>query len=327
MQISRWQKELQQSIRDPATLLDRLGLPVADVPLANQSMHAFPIRIPPHYLSNIHKRDPGDPLLRQVLPLADEDQDHAGYSADPLGELQQSAAPGVLHKYHGRVLLITTGACAIHCRYCFRRHFPYAENHIGNSNWDPALDYIRNDHSITEVILSGGDPLMLTDDKLDQLLRQLHEIRHLRRLRIHSRIISVVPSRITNALLDILTRGNLQTVLVNHCNHPNEIDEQVGLALSRIRATGITLLNQSVLLRGVNDDVGVLIALVERLFQYGVLPYYLHVLDKVAGAGHFDVAMTAARSLQEGLRRQLPGYLVPRLVQEFPGAPYKIPVL
>jgi len=327
MQISRWQTELQQSIRDPVTLLERLELPAAEISIASASLQTFPVRIPPHFLGNIRSRDPGDPLLKQVLPLVAEDQPQPGYSADPLEELRQQAAPGVLHKYHGRVLLITTAACAIHCRYCFRRHFPYADNQTNKNAWGPALDYIRNDHSISEVILSGGDPLMLADDKLDHLLNLLGEIKHLKRLRIHTRVTSVLPSRITDALLEILATTDLLTVLVNHCNHPQEIDAQVGMTFDRIRACGITLLNQTVLLKGVNDDAGALTALYERLFQYGVLPYYLHVLDKVAGAGHFEVAMETARSLQETLRRQLPGYLVPRLVQEVPGAPYKIPVL
>ena len=327
MQISNWQTELQQSIRDPATLLERLGLATADLPLANTSLSTFPIRIPPHFLANIRGGDPGDPLLRQVLPLLAEDRQQPGYCTDPLEELKKQTAPGVLHKYHGRVLLITTGACAIHCRYCFRRHFPYAENHTAKNAWGPALDYIRNDPSITEVILSGGDPLMLADDRLDHLLNLLGEIGHLKRLRIHTRIASVLPSRITDRLLEILAATAIRTVLVNHCNHPQEIDELVGMTFDRIRACGITLLNQTVLLHGVNDDASVLTALSERLLQYGVLPYYLHVLDKVAGAGHFEVAMETARSLQENMRRQLPGYLVPRLVQEVVGAPYKIPVL
>ena len=327
MEISRWQSELQQSIRDPAALLDRLGLSVTDIPIASRSVQGFPVRIPPHYLGNIRSSDPGDPLLRQVLPLLAEDQQQPGYSEDPLGELQQQPAPGVLHKYHGRVLLITTGACAIHCRYCFRRHFPYAGNLTGKNTLGPTLDYILNDRSITEVILSGGDPLMLADDKLGELLDLLGGIGHLQRLRIHSRVTSVLPSRITDALLKVLVSTNLPTVIVNHCNHPQEIDDLVGKTFDRIRAAGITLLNQTVLLKGVNDDAFVLTALYEKLFQYGVLPYYLHVLDKVAGAGHFDVAIETASSLQETLRRQLPGYLVPRLVREVPGAPYKIPVL
>jgi len=318
---------LQQSIRDPVTLLERLELPAAEISIASASLQTFPVRIPPHFLGNIRSRDPGDPLLKQVLPLVAEDQPQPGYSADPLEELRQQAAPGVLHKYHGRVLLITTAACAIHCRYCFRRHFPYADNQTNKNAWGPALDYIRNDHSISEVILSGGDPLMLADDKLDHLLNLLGEIKHLKRLRIHTRVTSVLPSRITDALLEILAATDLLTVLVNHCNHPQEIDALVGMTFDRIRASGITLLNQTVLLKGVNDDAGALTALYERLFHYGVLPYYLHVLDKVAGAGHFEVAIETARSLQETLRRQLPGYLVPRLVQEVPGAPYKIPVL
>ena len=223
--------------------------------------------------------------------------------------------------------MITSGACAIHCRYCFRRHFPYADNLAAKKNWGPALDYIRGDRSITEVILSGGDPLTLDDDKLNSLIGQLGEIRHLKRLRIHTRMPSALPDRITDPLLGILAATQLNTVLVSHCNHPQEIDHEVTAAFTRIRTAGITLLNQSVLLNGVNDDADALIGLSEQLYAGGVLPYYLHMPDKVAGAGHFDVVPETARSLMDELRRKLPGYLVPRLVREMPGAPYKIPVL
>ena len=327
MQISSWQSQLRDTIRDPAVLLERLDIAAVDIPLATRSVASFPVRVPMEYLGKIRKSDPGDPLLRQVLPLIDEDLERAGYTMDPLQEQAKLAAPGVLHKYHGRVLLITTAACAIHCRYCFRRHFPYADNNAAIIDWSPALDYIGNDPGITEVILSGGDPLTLADDKLSNLVTRLGESRHLKRLRIHSRVPSVLPDRITSRLLEILTSCNLDIVLVNHCNHPNEIDARVQNVFNMIRTAGITLLNQSVLLKDINDNAGVLTVLFEQLFSCGVLPYYLHMPDKVAGAGHYDVTLEAARLIMEELRKKLPGYLVPRLVREVPGAPYKIPVI
>ena len=326
MQISSWQSQLQDSIKEPVVLLEQLELSAAEFSLANHSLATFPVRVPLPYLGKIRSGDPGDPLLRQVLPVSDEDLDKDGYTSDPLAELDRLAVPGVLHKYHGRVLLITTGACAIHCRYCFRRHFPYAENHSAITNWSPAMDYISTDPGITEVILSGGDPLMLADSKLNNLVGRLGEIKHLKRLRIHTRMPSVLPDRITNSLLGILTAARLDTVIVSHSNHPNEIDAGTEAAFNQIRTAGITLLNQAVLLKGINDKPSILAELFERLFTCGVLPYYLHMPDKVAGTGHYDVAQETALSIMEELRKILPGYLVPRLVREMPGAPYKIPV-
>ena len=302
-------------------MLERLGLAAGEIPLANRSLDTFPVRVPSHFLGKIRSGDPGDPLLRQVLPFGDEDLDRDGYSTDPLAEQERLAAPGVLHKYHGRVLLIATAACAIHCRYCFRRHFPYGENNSAKAGWTPALDYIGNDTSISEVILSGGDPLTLADGKLEGLIARLTEIRHLKRLRIHTRIPSALPDRITPSLLDILTAGRLDTVLVSHSNHPNEVDAGVETAFKLIRTAGIPMLNQAVLLKGINDDASVLARLFERLFTCGVLPYYLHMPDKVAGTGHYDVELGRAQSIMEELRKKLPGYLVPRLVRELPGIP------
>jgi len=327
MQISSWQLKLKDSIREPAALLARLELPAEAIPLASRSLETFPVRVPLTFLDKICKGDPEDPLLRQVVPIIDEDLEQPGYTADPLQEQQWLAAPGVLHKYYGRALLITTAACAIHCRYCFRRHFPYTENNAAKINWNPALSYINQTTDITEVILSGGDPLTLADEKLGSLIEQLDKIKQLKRLRIHSRTPSVLPDRFTDSLLGILTSTRLETVIVNHCNHPNEIDSAAETAFDQIRRAGITLLNQSVLLKNINDNAEVLAALYERLFSSGVLPYYLHMPDKVAGAGHYDVTLEAARSVMDELRKQLPGYLVPRLVREIAGAPYKIPVI
>jgi len=288
----------------------------------------------------MQKGNPRDPLLRQVLPVAEEDIVSPGYTKDPLGECHALRAPGLLQKYQGRVLLMTTSACAVHCRYCFRRHFPHGNAHIespvtpenkrgrgvSGRNFGAALTYIRQDDTIREVILSGGDPLCLSDERLAALAIGFADIPHVQRLRIHTRMPIVLPERVDDALLAWLTETCLQTVMVIHANHPNEIDDQVERALTLLRAAGITLLNQSVLLRGVNDHEDTLAALSERLFAAGVLPYYLHLLDPVSGAAHFAVEQQRAREIMAGLRSRLPGYLVPRLVREVAGARYKIPV-
>jgi EF-P beta-lysylation protein EpmB len=272
-------------------------------------------------------RDPHDPLLRQVLPLADECLASEGYGVDPVGDLNAMVVPGLLHKYEGRVLLTATGACAVHCRYCFRRHFPYADANPLADQWHQALDYIAGDESITEVILSGGDPLSLSDRRLAELVRRLDAIAHLRRLRLHTRLPIVLPERVNDELLDWLGTTRLKTAIVVHANHANEIDDSVVAALMRLKASGTTLLNQSVLLRGINDSAEALMDLSEKLFDAGVLPYYLHLLDKVQGAAHFAVTESDAQQLMAEIGRQLPGYLLPRLVREIPGAPGKIAVV
>jgi len=270
--------------------------------------------------------DPADPLLRQVLPLQLETQPHAGYSTDPVGDLQALAQPGLLHKYQGRALLLATAACAVHCRYCFRRHFPYSASEASPGGWQPALDHLAASPDIREVILSGGDPLSLSDQRLAALVHRLEQIPHLQRLRIHSRLPVVLPARVDEALTAWLGATRLQTIVVIHANHPNELDTEVATSMARLRATGVTLLNQSVLLRGVNDDCTTLVALSEQLFAAGVLPYYLHLLDKVQGAAHFDVSEREALALHQAMLVNLPGYLVPRLVREQAGAHYKIPL-
>jgi EF-P beta-lysylation protein EpmB len=248
----------------------------------------------------------------------------ADYTADPLGESEALRAPGLLQKYHGRALLITTSACAIHCRYCFRREFPYAQQTSDSSRWSEALDEITRDTSIEEVILSGGDPLSLSDSRLARLTDTLQRIPHVRRLRVHTRQPVVLPSRVDAGLTQWLTQLRLPVVFVLHVNHPNEIDTDVRSACARLRDSGVTLLNQTVLLRGVNDDPDVLAELSRRLFEAGVLPYYLHLLDRVRGAAHFDVPEERARSLAGELAAKLPGYLVPRLAREIQGAPAKV---
>ncbi len=267
-----------------------------------------------------------DPLLLQVLPLHWETRLTPGYSTDPVGDLSASQAPGVIHKYHGRVLLVTTGACAVHCRYCFRRHFPYASANPATGDWQEALQYITKDPSISEVILSGGDPLSLGDEKLRQLLSRLAQIPHVTTVRIHSRLPVVLPERISDALVTLLSNCGLQVVMVIHANHANEIDAEVAAALRRTHHAGITLFNQSVLLRKVNDDAAALAALSRTLFAHNVMPYYLHTLDAVQGAAHFGVQPERSRAIYTELSRLLPGYLLPRLVSEQAGAPFKTPV-
>jgi L-lysine 2,3-aminomutase len=322
-----WQSELSGAITDLANLLTYTGNRVEDIAGLDTGSLSFPLRVPRPFADRIIPGDPHDPLLRQVLPLARENQPAPGYISDPLDEATSNITPGIIHKYHGRVLLILTGACAINCRYCFRREFPYAENQNSMAEWRQALDYIRQDDSISEVIFSGGDPLLNSDKKLQQLTRAIADIPHVKRLRIHTRLPVVIPQRVTSELLEWLTETRLQPVMVIHCNHANEIDVAVEKALLRIRNQGITLLNQSVLLKSINDSVATLSHLSERLFEAGVLPYYLHVLDKIQGAAHFDLDESHACELAGKLAANLPGYLTPKLVKENPGEPAKTPLL
>lgn len=321
-----WQRQLSNAIRDPAELCRRLGLDSSWLDGARRGDRLFEVRVPEAYLARIRPGDPDDPLLRQVLPLAAEGAEQPGYVADPLQEAEHSPRQGLIHKYAGRVLLITSPACAVNCRYCFRRHFPYQDNSPSRAQWDATLDYLRGDASIKEVILSGGDPLAASDRQLAWLVKRLEGIAHLRRLRIHTRLPVVIPDRVDDSLLGWLGKTRLQKVAVLHINHANEIDEAVVDACQRLRDAGVTLLNQSVLLRGVNDSVDALAALSERLFEAGILPYYLHVLDPVAGAAHFDVPDSEAQSLAAALRARLPGFLMPTLAREIPGEASKTPL-
>lgn len=324
--LPAWQAELADSFTDPLQLLASLELDPAGFPAIQRASERFPFRVTRSYAGRMNKRDPADPLLRQVLPLAEELAERADFVTDPVGDLQAVAGPGVLHKYHGRVLLIATGACAIHCRYCFRREFPYESQSLGKSREQEALDGIARDPSIQEVILSGGDPLVLNDERLGRLAAAIGDIPHVARLRLHTRLPIVLPSRITPALASSLAESRLQSVVVLHANHPAEFDRSVKNGLERLRGAGITLLNQAVLLRGVNNDAATLAALSETLFEHGVLPYYLHLLDRARGTAHFEVDETQALELLRELRKQLPGYLVPRLVREVPGEAFKRPV-
>ena len=322
----RWQQALREAVRDPRELLDLLGLDRLAPRLSDEAMVQFPLRVPRGFVARMRHGDPSDPLLRQVLPLDDEMRPMPGFGLDAVGDGAAKTAPGVLQKYRGRALLVATGSCAIHCRYCFRRHFPYAEETAARDGWRDAVDLIRQDASIEEVLLSGGDPLSLSNGKLAELTGALADIPHLRRLRIHSRLPIVVPERVDDGLMGWLSTLPWPVTLVVHANHANEFDGTVDAALGRLRAAGVHLLNQAVLLRGVNDSVDALAALSERGFAAGVLPYYLHQLDRVAGVAHFEVDDARARALHAGLAARLSGYLVPRLVREIPGDTGKRPL-
>ncbi len=320
-----WQQLLAEGFTDIESLCQHLQLEPNQLPLL-VGFKDFPLRVPRGFVDCMEKGNPNDPLLRQILPIQDELIDYPGYNADPVGDLNAVAAAGVIHKYQGRVLLIATGACAVHCRYCFRRNFPYGEQQLSSQKLQQAIRYIAEQNDISEVILSGGDPLLLNDDKLEFLLQQLAAIKHVQRIRLHSRVPIVLPARITDSLLTHLSHSNKQIVMVLHSNHGNELSPSVAEACLKLREHGITLLNQSVLLKAVNDDSETLCQLSEKLFELRVLPYYLHLLDHASGTGHFAVDDDTAKQLLEQMQRQLPGYLVPKLVREQAGAAYKLPI-
>lgn len=320
-----WRWLWRNAITDPAELLDLLGLEPLKQQLAQAGLRAFPLRVPRGYVARMRHGDPHDPLLRQVLPRDAEDRMVPGFALDAVGDRAAKAAEGVLHKYQGRALLIATGSCAIHCRYCFRRHFPYAEETAARNQWHEALDYLRQHPDIDEVLLSGGDPLSLSNAKLAPLFDGLAELPSIRRIRVHTRLPIVLPERIDHGLLQLFRSSPKTQVMVIHANHAQELDDSVAQALSGLRSAGVQLLNQSVLLKGVNDRLETLAELSERLLEYGVLPYYLHLLDRVAGTAHFEVSEPEAELLERGLRNSLPGYLVPRFVREIAGEPAKTP--
>ena len=323
----QWQNSMAEAISDPDELFRLLSLDPAQLPVAKSAAGRFGLRVPRHYVALMRRGDPTDPLLRQVLPLGLELEEHDEFSHDPVGDGQSIATNGLLHKYHGRVLLITTSACAVHCRFCFRRSFAYSENRFDEKQWGRIMAYIESHPEVNEVILSGGDPLMLHDQKLAHQVRSIASVPHVKRLRLHSRMPVVLPERITPPLLQLFSESRLKIVLVLHCNHPNEIAAELIESMKLLRKSGVTLLNQSVLLKGVNDELSTLIELSERLFAIDVLPYYLHLLDRVQGAAHFEVSEDKALQLYHQLLERLPGYLVPRLVRENEGAASKEPVL
>jgi len=320
-----WRQSLRDAVTDARELLALVGLPqlVERLPAGDAG---FALKVPRGFVARMRQGDPHDPLLLQVLPRLAELDDASGFSDDAVGDLDAVAAHGVLHKYDGRALLIAAGSCAVNCRYCFRRHFPYAEELAAAHAWREAVECLAKDTSIREVILSGGDPLVLSTQKLTDLTDALRELPQVIRLRIHSRLPVVLPERIDHAFCAWLSGLPLQRVVVLHANHPNELDSKVGAACARLREGGATLLNQSVLLRGVNDDADALTELSERLFAFGVLPYYLHQLDRVRGTAHFEVSDARARDLVGTLRARLPGYLVPKLVREVPSETAKRPL-
>lgn len=321
-----WRRSLAQAIRDPDDLITRLQLPDHLREPARRASTSFPLMVPASFLARIRPGDAHDPLLRQVLPIAAEEIPAVGFATDAVGDSAAREVPGLLHKYAGRALLIAAGSCAVNCRYCFRRHYPYGHEPRRLDDWQPALDAVAADPTLHEVILSGGDPLMLTDHRLGEMVERIVRIPHVARLRIHSRLPIVLPDRVNEHLLSTLCGIRPAVVMVVHANHPHEIEGDCAAALRRLVRSGIPTLNQSVLLRGVNDDAETLCELSERLIRCGVIPYYLHQLDRVAGASHFEVDEATGQSLLEELRRRLPGYLVPRYVREVAGEPYKVPV-
>lgn len=320
-ETANWRGSMKRAIRSAGELRRHLNLdpPVGDPDGSNAEDRGFPVFVPLEFAARMKPGDPNDPLLRQVLPLPEEANSPDGFSSDPVGDLHAAVAPGLLHKYHGRALAITTGACGIHCRYCFRREFPYSENSSRGDHLELALKYLRENDSIEEVLLSGGDPLTLTDDSVAKLMQQIESIPHVRRLRWHTRMPIVIPSRVTDAWIERMQASRLTSWVVVHCNHPAELDSETGAALMRLVDAGVPVLNQAVLLRGVNDDVDVLESLCRRLIDLRVMPYYLHQLDRVRGAAHFEVDQECGRALVSQLESRLPGFAVPRFVCEQAG--------
>jgi EF-P beta-lysylation protein EpmB len=323
-QTPSWQQELASAFTDVESLLKYLGLDLSQLPAVRAAARKFPLRVPRDYAALIKKGDPDDPLLRQILPLTDELEQVEGFSLDPVGDLNARNAPGMIQKYQGRALLITTGACGINCRFCFRRNFPYSESRTTREQWHESLEYLIHNKEITEIILSGGDPLTLSDHRLKELIQDLGEISHLKRLRIHTRLIVTLPQRLTDQLLSTLSRTRLQAVMVVHVNHPTELSKPTRDVLHELGKAGIVMLNQTVLLRGVNDSANTLARLSEALFESRVMPYYLHLLDRAQGTAHFEVSLDKVRAIYRELQKSLPGYLVPKLVSEQAGAPNKL---
>lgn len=321
-----WQKTQSRAFTDPQQLLEYLGIAPESLDNDFDIDSSFPLKVPQSYVNRMKKGNPHDPLLLQVLPLKIETEHVEGYSTDPVGDLLSMPTPGVLKKYNGRALFITTGACGVHCRYCFRRHFPYSNSNSARDHWSEAINDILLDTSVNEVILSGGDPLCLSDDRLATLMGLLNNIPHVKRIRFHTRLPVVLPERINESLINWLQGNHAKIIFTVHINHANEINQAVKEAMQTLLASGVSLFNQSVLLRNINDNCDSLINLSEALFDAGITPYYLHMLDKVKGSAHFDVSDNKAKSLINNMRQHLPGYLIPRLVREKPGEDFKTPL-
>jgi L-lysine 2,3-aminomutase len=319
LQTPAWQQALSEAFTDLPSLLEYLHIKENDLSEMNLALKDFSLRVPREFAALMRPGDANDPLLRQVLPSGLELAPLPGFIENPVGDREAEVQPGLLHKYHGRVLIIATGACGVHCRYCFRRHYPYEKGSASPKQWASILTHLEQEKTIQEVILSGGDPLMMSDEKLMGWISDLSSIPHLKRLRIHTRLPVILPQRVIPELTESLSSSRLKITMVIHANHPNELSSHVAEAMAMLKQQSITLLNQSVLLKGVNDKLDTLTALSERLFEIGVLPYYLHLLDQVAGAAHFEVNEADTLVLHRGLREKLPGYLVPKMVRENAG--------
>ncbi len=323
-QTHDWKVALSESFRQIEDLLKYCELDVNRPESGSEA--GFPVRVTKYYASLIEKGNPQDPLLLQVMPDQRELLRIKGYSLDAVGDIKAMPVPGLIHKYPNRVLLTLTAACPIHCRYCFRRHFPYDESRLDISSHSPVINYLTEHTEISEVILSGGDPLMLSDQKISNLITQLNKIPHIKYLRFHTRLLSVLPQRVKDAFIRILEQFNGKVVFITHINHPNEISAFNQRAFNLLSQRGFQLLNQSVLLKGVNDEKSILSDLSYKLFDNNIIPYYLHSLDKVHGAAHFDLTVDQQCKIYKELRNSLPGYLVPKLVKEISGQLSKTPV-
>ena len=316
---SDWKAELSACISSTEQLLSQLGLSCKDLTAAQQAAATFPLKVPQPFVDRMAYGNPSDPLLQQVLPIKAELVESPNYIADPIQESQYNPVPGIVHKYRNRVLMIVSPNCAINCRYCFRRHFPYEQNRQSKKQWITALKYLRDRPEINEVIYSGGDPLAANDHFLSWLTKQIETISHIKRLRIHSRLPVVIPSRVDTQLLDWLSNTRLKPIMVLHINHANEIDSKVQLMVEKLKHVGINVLNQTVLLKDINDSAAALISLSEKMFDSDIMPYYLHLLDPVQGASHFDIPPEKARQLYREIQAELPGFLLPKLVREIAG--------
>ena len=320
-----WQKELANVVTCPKVLLEMVGLSSQVHENDIKARSLFPVRVPLPFIKKIRHGDANDPLLLQVMPRHQEFLTKSGFNKDPLLE-QDNNQPGLLHKYKSRVLVMFKTCCAVNCRYCFRRHFPYQENQLNKRSLIDALSYIKSDKNINEVILSGGDPLMAKDDAISWFLDELEQIPQIKRMRIHSRLPVVIPVRITEQLCERLAKSPLKIIFVNHINHANEIDNDFKNAMNMLKQANVLLLNQAVILKDVNDTVDAQINLSEALFDTDVMPYYLHLLDKVEGASHFDIDEAQAIKIMAELLEALPGFLVPKLVREIGGQKSKTPI-
>lgn len=323
---SLWQKELKQSFTSPDDLLKFLELEPSDFSEDVKAKTLFNMRVPKAFADLMEKGNPNDPLFLQVFPSKNEFIQHPSFVADPLEE-HDAELPGLLHKYKSRVLVMFRTGCAVNCRYCFRRHFPYQDNSVNKQKLQCVIDYVSQRPEINEIILSGGDPLMAADEHIEWFLNKCEQIPHLTRFRIHTRLPVVLPARVTEKLTTMLNRTRLNAIVVLHINHPNEIDLELKKSCEQFRLNGVTILNQAVLLEGINDSIAVQVKLSEKLFEAGVMPYYLHLLDKVDGASHFDVTAKKQNDIYSGMLAELPGFLVPKLVREVGGESSKTPVL